>query len=261
MLKRLTQLPTGIDGFEAIGEVSKEDCDQALEPAFEDARRDGRRVRLLCELGPRFSKFMADATWAQAKLGPRSIRMLERGAVVTDLVRVSDAVRLAAYVMPCPIRLFGSDQRAMAIDWLRALPAAPAVSHRLIPNTGVMVVEVHAPVEAHDFDSLAAATEEWVESHGALDGFVIRAGQLPRWENLLRHLRPVRHHHRRVERVALAMDERQRATLPDLAPHFVNAEILSFGYEAIDRAITWAGERRAGRTAPELTEAHLGRLA
>jgi hypothetical protein len=39
--------------------------------------------------------------------------------------------------------------------WLRSLPEGPAVSHRLLPESGVIVVEVKQALRAQDFDALA----------------------------------------------------------------------------------------------------------
>jgi hypothetical protein len=57
---------------------------------------------------------------------------------------------------------------------------------------------------------------------------------------MLRHLRLVRDHHKKVHRVALALD----GTLADLAPriaeHFVSAELRRFEYDDLAQAVARA---------------------
>jgi hypothetical protein len=107
----------------------------------------------------------------------------------------------------------------------------------------VLVVEVRQPLRAQDFDALAATTDDWIEANGDLPGIVIHARDFPGCQNLgglIRHLRFVRDHHRRVRRVALASDSRLADLAPRLAEHFVQAEIRRFGYEELGDAVAWA---------------------
>jgi hypothetical protein len=117
----------------------------------------------------------------------------------------------------------------------------------------VLVVEVRQALRAQDFDALAATADTWIDAHGDLPGIVIHAREFPGWENLgslIRHVRFVRDHHRRVERVALASDSRLADLAPRLAEHFVQAEVRRFGYDDLDAAIMWAAEKAAGVEAP-----------
>lgn len=261
MLQALTELPDGIGGFEAVGNVSREDYEQVLEPALDDARAHGRRLRFLCELGPRFTGFTSGAEWGGAKIGLRSKRLFDGCAIVSDVPWIRESTRLLAFMMPCPVRAFGNGERAAAIEWLRALPARRAVSHRVIPQAGVIVVDAHAPLEAHDFDSLAVTVDTWVEGHGVLEGLVIRVREFPGWENfgdLLRQVRFVRDQHLTVKRVALAIDEKLKVILPLVTQHFASAEIGSFEYDQLDRATAWAGAA-LGRRADPARVASVGR--
>jgi hypothetical protein len=77
---------------------------------------------------------------------------------------------------------------------------------------------------------------------------VIHTREFPGWENLgslLRYVRFVRDHQRKVERVALAA-ETKLATLASLVgEHFVDAEVKSFGYDEVEAAIAWAAATSA----------------
>jgi hypothetical protein len=248
----MQNLPAGIDGVKAVGRVSKEDYERVFDPLVDGARREGRRLRLLYQFGPEFEGLTLDAAWEDAKLGLASLRLFDGVAVVSDVVWIRESTRLIGFVMPCPVRAFGNGQLAEGVDWLRSLPEGPAVSHRLLPE-GVLVVEVRQALRAQDFDALAATADGWIESHGDLQGIVIHARTFPGWENLgglIRHVRFVRDHQRRVRRAALASDSRLAGLAPRIAEHFAQAEVRRFGYDALDEAIAWAGgaDVKAGTT-------------
>jgi len=253
MLERMQDLPDGIDGVKAVGRVSREDYERVFEPLIDGARREGRRIRLLYQVGPEFEAFSPGAAWEDAKLGLASLRMFEGCAVVTDIGWIREATRLAAFLMPCPVRVFANAGRDEAVGWLRSLPEGAAVTHRLVPESGVLVVEVSQALRAQDFDALAATADGWIDAHGELPGLVIHARAFPGWENLgglIRHIRFLRDHHRHLRRVALASDSKLAGLGPKLAEHFVQAEVRRFGYDELEAAIAWAGQR-SGVATPE----------
>src|ERR1019366_2028637 len=139
----------------AIGKMSKEDYEQVFVPLFDEIRREGRRIRLLYQLGSEFEGFTPGAAWEDAKIGLHSMRLFDGCAVVTDLTWIREMTRLAGFLMPCPVRVFGNQERDHAIEWLGSLPEGAAVSHRLLPESGVIVVEVTQALRAQDFDALA----------------------------------------------------------------------------------------------------------
>lgn len=144
-------------------------------------------------------------------------------------------------------------ERDEAIAWLGSLREGAAASHRLLPDSGVIVVEVKGALHAQDFDALALTADAWIEAHGYLDGLVIHTRGFPGWENLgslLRHVRFVRDHHRKVKRIALAADSKLASLAPVIGAHFVKAEVKSFGYDAVEAAIAWAGGPAGRRAAP-----------
>ncbi len=244
MIEKLKNLPHGIDGVRAIGKVSKEDYEQIFVPLLDEARREGRRVRFLYQLGQEFEGFTAGAAWEDAKIGLHSMRLFDGCAVVTDLGWIRESTRLMGFLMPCPVRSFGNQELDEAINWLSSLPEAAAVSVRLLSEPGVIVVEVKQALRAQDFDAVAFTADAWIEAHGDLQGLVIHAREFPGWENLgglLRHVRFLRDHHRRVKRVALAVDGKLASLVPRIAEHFVQAEVKSFAYDQLDPAIRWAG--------------------
>jgi hypothetical protein len=256
MLERIKDLPVGVDGIKATGKVSSRDYQDLVQPVLDDARRDGRRVRFLYQVGPEFEGFTPGAAWEDAKVGLHFMRLFDGCAVVTDVGWIRDSVRLASFLMPCPVRVFAVQDRGEAVEWLASLPQGPGVSHRLLPESGVMVVEIREALRAQDFDALAATADMWIEAHGDLQGLVIHAREFPGWQNLaglVGHVRFVRDHHRKIKRIALVADSKLASLAPRLAEHFVASEIRAFDYPDLDRGIEWAaGAPRGG--APISTE-------
>ena len=244
MLEKLNDLPAGVDGVKGVGKISKEDYEQVMQPVMDAARRDGRKLRFIYQLGPDFQGFTSGAAWEDAKLGLRYMRLFEGCAIVTDVGWIREATKVAAFMMPCPVKVFNNSEVTAATKWLASLPDDATVSARLIPEAGVIVVEVRQALRSQDFDEIALTADPWIESHGHLDGIVIHAKEFPGWENLgafLRHVRFVRDHQKKVSRVALAVDSKLAGIAPKLAEHFVKAEVKAFGYEDLDAAIAWAG--------------------
>lgn len=244
MLKPLPDLPPGIDGLEAVGRVSKQDYEQVMEPLLAEARRAGRKLRFLYQIGPEFQSFSPGAAWSDARLGLSNLRLFEAIAIVTDIAWIGESTRLAAFLMPCPVEVFSVADRARAIEWLRTLADRATVDERIIPETGVLVVDVSQPLRAQDFDAIALTADTWIEAHGKLNGFVIHARHFPGWENfgaLMKHIRFVRDHHRKIARIAVAADSTMASVAPSIAEHFVKADVKAFRYDELDRAIEWAG--------------------
>src|SRR5215469_1706585 len=148
-----------------------------------------------------------------------------------------------AFLMPCPVQVFSNQQLNEAVKWLEALPEGAGISYRLLADSGVIVMDVKQALRRQDFDALAAAADAWIEAHGSLKGIVIHARQFPGWENfgsLVRHVHFVRDHHRKVQRIALAADSKLASLAPQMAEHFIQAEVKNFSYDQLDSAIAWA---------------------
>lgn len=243
MLEILSDLPAGIDGIKAVGKISGDDYRSVVEPMLDDARKHGRRLRFLYEFGPEFEAFTAGGAWADAKVGLSSMRLFDGCAIVADSELIRKGSGLVAFLLPCPVEVFALKDHEAAVKWLTLLPQGPAVVHRLLPEAGVIVVEVKEPLRSEDFDSLAVTADTWIDAHGTLNGIVLHAKSFPGWgnfEGLITHIKFIRDHHRKVKRVALAADGEIASFGPALARHFVQAEINEFSYHDLDAAISWA---------------------
>jgi hypothetical protein len=249
MLEQIDNLPPDVWGLRATGRVSAEDYQRVVIPVLERARVEGRRIRLLYQLGPAFDGFAPGAALEDFQVGLRYLRLFDRCAVVTDTEWVRTTTRGVAALMPCPVKTFANDAFQEAVDWL-ASTREPSLTYQMLPSRGVLVVEPHGPLRTEDFDALEAAADSWIESgDGSLRGIVVHARRFPGWENLgtlLRHLRFVRDHHRKIRRVAVAVDGALAQIAPALADHFVHAELKQFSADDLEPAIAWAGNPPPG---------------
>lgn len=254
MLELIDDLPGGVYGIRASGRVSREDYERVVVPQLEQARSRGERLRFLYQFGPDFAGFTPGAAWEDLRVGLQYIRLFDRCAIVTDVEWLRTTTRGVAPLMPCPVKVFGNAELDEAISWL-ANPREPSVSYRVVPERRVLVIEPHGRLRAEDFDRIDAAADTWIESgDGLLNGVVVHAREFPGWENLgslMRHIRFVRNHHRKIRRVALAVDGSIAQIAPAVVDHFVQAEMKQFAADDVEAAIVWAGARPPGTAAPE----------
>jgi hypothetical protein len=244
MLETLKDLPPGVDGVKATGTISKQDYEAVLVPLMDAARRDGRHLRFLYQVGPEFRGFTPGAAWEDVKIGLQSMRLFDGCAVVSDVGWIRESTRLAAFLMPCPVKVFSVADRQAAAEWLQSLPAGAAASQRMIPEKGVLVVDVNQPLRAQDFEAIALTADAWIEAHGVLNGLVIHTRGFPGWENLgalMGHVRFIRDHHRNIGRIAVAANGDIASIAPRIGEHFIQAEVKAFGYDDVDAAAAWAG--------------------
>jgi hypothetical protein len=113
----IPDLPTGIVGFEANGEVTADDYRQILDPLVEQATSGGAKVRALAVLGPVVG-YKGGSMLEDAKLGLRNWSAWERIAIVSDDGRLREAIHLLGWMVPGEVRVFPSDGRNRAIAWL-----------------------------------------------------------------------------------------------------------------------------------------------
>jgi len=251
MIERISDLPPGIDGFKAVGKLSREDYDTTLMPLINAARQSGRPIRLLYQLGPEFEGFTPGGAWEDAKFGLQSLSLLEGCAVVTDHDWIRQATRVVGYILPCPVRAFPNAELTEAGSWLGGLPQRATVSQRMIPESGVLVIEVDHALRTEDFKEVERTADSWIETHGKLPGLVLHMRHFPGWENLdsmLQHARFVRDHRRMIKRVALVADGTVARIAPAIVDLLVVPEVRHFRFDELDAAIRWAGAEAAPKS-------------
>ena len=118
MLRRMTDMPAGTIGFEAIGEVEDDDWEQAVEPVLRREIADGRKVRLLYLLGPEAREVEGDAMTADSGFRARHATSFDRVAVVSDEDWMRPALRALSFLLPGKAKGFRVHELAAAKTWL-----------------------------------------------------------------------------------------------------------------------------------------------
>jgi hypothetical protein len=118
MLRRMTDMPAGTIGFEAIGEIEDDDWERAVEPVLRDEMADGRKIRLLYLLGPEAREVEGDAMKADTGFRARHATSFERVAVVSDEDWMRPALRGLSFLLPGRARGFRVRELAAAKTWL-----------------------------------------------------------------------------------------------------------------------------------------------
>jgi hypothetical protein len=242
MIERIDGLPAGIDGVRCGGKLTKADYDAVVLPLLEEVQREHRRLRCLVEVGT-IDGIAPDAVFEDLKLGLRAMGSFDGCAVVSDFAWVGQVLQLVGFLMPYPVRVFPTDQRADAIAWLQSLPSGPGITHRVLEDAGVVVVEVAEPLRVQDVEVLARVVDGWLAEHPSLHGLVLHAGTFPGWENvggLVRHLRFVIGHHQHVDRVAFAVDGMLAVVATAVAELVAHPRVQHFAHDELDAAIAWA---------------------
>ena len=106
----------------------------------------------------------------------------------------------------------------------------------------VLTVRPVGPLSQHDFIKAALLVDPVIAKKGALAGVIIHAESFPGWHDfasLIGHFRFVRDHHHHIKKLAVVSDSNLLITLPQLAGHFVSAELKHFHFEDYDKAMTW----------------------
>ena len=118
MLRRMTDMPAGTIGFEAIDEVEDDDWEREVEPVLRREIADGRNVRLLYLLGPESRDVEGDAMRADTGFRARHATSFERVAVVTDEDWMRPALRALSFLLPGKAKGFRVRDLAAAKAWL-----------------------------------------------------------------------------------------------------------------------------------------------
>ncbi len=118
MIELMRDLPDGVLGIEARGEVTGEDYEQVLIPAVQRQLEGHAKVRLLYVLGSEFRGYSAAAMWDDAKIGMEHPFSWERIAVVTDSDGYRRLVKGFGFMVPGKVRVFDLAELDVARAWI-----------------------------------------------------------------------------------------------------------------------------------------------
>jgi hypothetical protein len=112
----------------------------------------------------------------------------------------------------------------------------------LLRDTGVLVVEPRDALTAEDFQAISQTVDPFIRENGKLTGLLIDAPSFPGWESfgaLIGHIRFIRDHHRKIDRVAAVTDSTILTIAPKIAEHFAHPEFKVFRSGERASALDW----------------------
>jgi enoyl-CoA hydratase/carnithine racemase len=115
VIKELTDLPSGVIGFETAGKLHAEDYRDVLLPAVERAAAEGD-VRCVIVIGE-FEGLSAGALWQDLEMGVEHLRAWKRIALVTDVEWMIHMTAMFGWMTPGEVKHFPLRERAAAIAW------------------------------------------------------------------------------------------------------------------------------------------------
>jgi SpoIIAA-like len=120
------------------------------------------------------------------------------------------------------------------------------IKSELLKEKGVLIVSPVGPLGASDFEHLAGEIDPYIEQNGRLHGLMIYTETFPGWKDfaaLLCHLKFVRDHQLKIEKVAAVSDSSFLGIMPSVVGHFVKAQVKHFNYDDKDKALEWLAPR------------------
>jgi tRNA U38,U39,U40 pseudouridine synthase TruA len=107
---------------------------------------------------------------------------------------------------------------------------------------GILILEPVGPLESTDFEILAKEVDPYIMGNGTLNGLMIYTKSFPGWDNFaafLSHMKFVKDHHRKIKKIAAVTGSGFLSIMPQVADHFIQAEVRHFDYGDKDAALKW----------------------
>ena len=119
MIERLENLPAGVLGFRADGQISASDYTDVLKPAIDAVLQRDEDVRIVIEFGD-WSGMSGGALWEDLKMGIERLTKWKKIALVTDVEWMRRATDLFGWMTPGDVKTFKASERDAAVLWLAA---------------------------------------------------------------------------------------------------------------------------------------------
>jgi hypothetical protein len=116
------------------------------------------------------------------------------------------------------------------------------IHFELLRDQSLLIVTPQGRLEASDFAHLAHEVDPFIEETGRLKGLMIYTKSFPGWNDfagLLSHLKFVRNHEQHIARLATVSDSEVLTILPEIAKHFLTAEVRHFAFDDEPAARAW----------------------
>jgi hypothetical protein len=116
MLEVMENLPAGVVGFRANGQITASDYTDVLKPAIDAVLQRGEDVRIVIEFGD-WSGMSGGALWEDLKMGIERFTKWKKIALVTDVDWMRQAISVFGWMTPGDVKTFTLAERDAAIKW------------------------------------------------------------------------------------------------------------------------------------------------
>ena len=118
MLKLMNDLPDNVLGVSAEGKITGSDYETVLIPAIEQMFKTNKKIRMIYQLGDKFSGFDFAAMVDDAKLGMKHLSAWDRIALVSDHEMINTFAKFFGHMMSCELKIFKNADLAEAKRWI-----------------------------------------------------------------------------------------------------------------------------------------------
>jgi hypothetical protein len=116
VLEPIRDLPKGVIGFEASGQIEASDYRDIVMPAVRAVWERGEDVRIVLVF-ERWDGMSGGGAWQDLKLGLQHLTRWKRIALVTDIDWMITVTSLFGWMTPGELRRFPLAERDAAISW------------------------------------------------------------------------------------------------------------------------------------------------
>lgn len=240
MLAKIQMPSEKLIAFEAKGKVTSQDYRDVLFPLVNSFASKNEKIRFLYYLGPDYEGFTVGAGWEDLKLGLNHMNSFEKFALVTDVDWIRNISKFFSALIPCPFKIFKNAELFEAKKWL--VINENHLHYDFDKEHGLLQLDVSTPLCADDFMVVSKEVDPWINRVGKLNGILLHTEKFPGWENLsgfFSHLSFVKHHHKKVDKIAVCANGIFPEMGSRIGKHFVHPEIKHFAFDHVDEAKRW----------------------
>lgn len=111
-------VPDNMVAFMASGEVTKDDFQNVVEPAVQQAVKATGELNYLMVIDTSLKNFTAGAWWQDALLGLKRLTKWHRAAIVTDSAAINTFTNIFSVIVPGEFKGFKPSELDRAIAWV-----------------------------------------------------------------------------------------------------------------------------------------------
>ncbi len=118
MITKMINIPDHVAGFTAIGEVTKDDYTQVVNPEIERVLSQHGHIHFLLELQTGTGNFTAGAWMSDALIGLKHLTKWKKMAIVSDQKAVEKITDIISPIMPGETKGFSLSELEAAKQWV-----------------------------------------------------------------------------------------------------------------------------------------------